>query len=78
VLVVAIGRPHFVKPDMVRPGAVVVDVGVTPVEGKLKGDVDPAAAEVAGWITPVPGGVGLMTRAMLMANTLAAEEARRP
>jgi methylenetetrahydrofolate dehydrogenase (NADP+)/methenyltetrahydrofolate cyclohydrolase len=78
VLVVAIGRPHFVKPDMVRPGAVVVDVGVTPVEGKLKGDVDPAVAEVAGWITPVPGGVGLMTRAMLMANTLAAEEARRP
>jgi methylenetetrahydrofolate dehydrogenase (NADP+)/methenyltetrahydrofolate cyclohydrolase len=78
VLVVAMGRPHFVKPDMVRPGAVVVDVGVTPVEGKLKGDVDPAVAEVAGWITPVPGGVGLMTRAMLMANTLAAEEARRP
>jgi methylenetetrahydrofolate dehydrogenase (NADP+) / methenyltetrahydrofolate cyclohydrolase len=78
VLVVAIGRPHFVKPDMVRPGAVVVDVGVTPVDGKLKGDVDPAVAEVAGWITPVPGGVGLMTRAMLMANTLAAEEARRP
>jgi methylenetetrahydrofolate dehydrogenase (NADP+)/methenyltetrahydrofolate cyclohydrolase len=78
VLVVAIGRPHFVKPEMVRPGAVVVDVGVTPVEGKLKGDVDPAVAEVAGWITPVPGGVGLMTRAMLMANTLAAEEARRP
>jgi methylenetetrahydrofolate dehydrogenase (NADP+)/methenyltetrahydrofolate cyclohydrolase len=78
LLVVAIGRPHFVKPEMVRPGAVVVDVGVTPVDGKLKGDVDPAVAEVAGWITPVPGGVGLMTRAMLMANTLAAEEARRP
>ena len=78
VLVVAIGRPHFVQPHMVRPGAVVVDVGVTPVEGRLQGDVDPAAAEVAGWITPVPGGVGLMTRAMLMANTLAAEEARRP
>ena len=78
VLVVAIGRPHFVKPAMVRPGAVVVDVGVTPVAGKVQGDVDPAVAEVAGWITPVPGGVGLMTRAMLMANTLAAEEARRP
>jgi methylenetetrahydrofolate dehydrogenase (NADP+)/methenyltetrahydrofolate cyclohydrolase len=57
---------------------VVVDVGVTPVAGKVQGDVDPAVAEVAGWITPVPGGVGLMTRAMLMANTLAAEEARRP
>ncbi len=78
LLVVAIGRPHFVKPEMVRPGAVVVDVGVTPVAGKVQGDVDPAVAEVAGWITPVPGGVGLMTRAMLMANTLAAEEARRP
>jgi len=78
VLVVAMGRPHFVKPDMVRPGAVVVDVGLSAVEGRLQGDVDPAVAEVAGWITPVPGGVGLMTRAMLMANTLAAEEARRP
>ena len=76
LLVVAIGRPHFVKPEMVRPGAVVVDVGVTPVAGKVQGDVDPAVAEVAGWITPVPGGVGLMTRAMLMANTLAAEIGR--
>src|SRR5438270_854399 len=74
VLVAALGRPHFVKPDMVRPGAVVIDVGVTPMEGKVRGDVDPGVAEVAGWVTPVPGGVGLMTRAMLMANTLAAEE----
>ena len=76
VLVAALGRPHFVKSDMVRPGSAVVDVGVNRVEGKVVGDVDPAVAEVAGWITPVPGGVGLMTRAMLMANTLAAEEAR--
>jgi methylenetetrahydrofolate dehydrogenase (NADP+)/methenyltetrahydrofolate cyclohydrolase len=76
VLVAALGRPHFVKPDMVRPGAVVIDVGVTPVEGKVRGDVDPGVAEVAGWVSPVPGGVGLMTRAMLMANTLAAEETR--
>ncbi|HEX6349768.1 MAG TPA: bifunctional 5,10-methylenetetrahydrofolate dehydrogenase/5,10-methenyltetrahydrofolate cyclohydrolase [Candidatus Dormibacteraeota bacterium] len=76
VLVAALGRPHFVRPDMVRPGAAVVDVGVNRVEGKVVGDVDQAVAEVAGWITPVPGGVGLMTRAMLMANTLAAEEAR--
>ena len=76
VLVAALGRPHFVKPDMVRPGAVVIDVGVTPMEGKVRGDVDPGVAEVAGWVTPVPGGVGLMTRAMLMANTLAAEETR--
>lgn len=78
VLVVAIGRPSFVTPDMVKRGAAVIDVGITPVEGRVKGDVDPAVAEVAGWLSPVPGGVGLMTRAMLMRNTLLAEEARRP
>lgn len=78
VLVVAIGRPYFVTADMVKPGAAVIDVGVTPVEGRLRGDVDPGVAEVAGWLSPVPGGVGLMTRAMLMRNTLLAEEARRP
>jgi methylenetetrahydrofolate dehydrogenase (NADP+)/methenyltetrahydrofolate cyclohydrolase len=79
VLVVAIGRLWFVRPDWVKPGAVVVDVGmnVTP-EGKLRGDVDPAVAEVAGWMTPVPGGVGPLTRAMLLANTCQAEDARRP
>jgi methylenetetrahydrofolate dehydrogenase (NADP+)/methenyltetrahydrofolate cyclohydrolase len=79
VLVVAIGRLWFVQPDWVKPGAVVVDVGmnVTP-DGKLRGDVDPAAAEVAGWMTPVPGGVGPLTRAMLLANTCQAEDARRP
>jgi methylenetetrahydrofolate dehydrogenase (NADP+) / methenyltetrahydrofolate cyclohydrolase len=78
VLVVAIGRPRFVTPDMVKPGAAVVDVGITPVEGdRPQGDVDPAVEQVAGWLTPVPGGVGLMTRAMLMANTLRAEELRR-
>jgi methylenetetrahydrofolate dehydrogenase (NADP+)/methenyltetrahydrofolate cyclohydrolase len=76
VLVVAIGRPHLVTAGMVKPGAAVIDVGITPVEGKLQGDVDPGVAEVAGWLTPVPGGVGLMTRAMLMANTLKAEEMR--
>jgi methylenetetrahydrofolate dehydrogenase (NADP+)/methenyltetrahydrofolate cyclohydrolase len=63
---------------MVQPGAVVIDVGVTPVEGRLQGDVDPAVAEVAGMLSPVPGGVGPMTRAMLMRNTLLAEAARRP
>lgn len=78
VLVVAIGRPHFITRDMVRPGAVVIDVGVTPVEGRVKGDVSPDVAEVAGWLSPVPGGVGLMTRAMLMRNTLLAERMRRP
>ena len=78
VLVVAIGRPGFVTPEMVGRGAVVVDVGITPVDGRVRGDVDPAVAEVAGWLSPVPGGVGLMTRAMLMRNTLLAEAARRP
>jgi methylenetetrahydrofolate dehydrogenase (NADP+)/methenyltetrahydrofolate cyclohydrolase len=79
VLVVAIGRDAFVRADWIRPGAVVVDVGVNrTAEGRLRGDVDPAAAEVAGWLTPVPGGVGPLTRAMLMANTCQAEEARRP
>ena len=79
VLVVAIGRLWYVKPGWVKPGAVVVDVGqnVKP-DGRLGGDVDPAAAEVAGWITPVPGGVGPLTRAMLLANTCQAEDARRP
>jgi methylenetetrahydrofolate dehydrogenase (NADP+) / methenyltetrahydrofolate cyclohydrolase len=78
ILVVAIGRPHFVTADMVQPGAVVIDVGITPAGGRLRGDVDPAVAEVAGMLSPVPGGVGPMTRAMLMRNTLLAEEARRP
>jgi methylenetetrahydrofolate dehydrogenase (NADP+)/methenyltetrahydrofolate cyclohydrolase len=79
VLVVAIGRLWFVQPDWVKPGAVVVDVGMNQKpDGKLGGDVDPAAAEVAGWMTPVPGGVGPLTRAMLMANTCQAEDARRP
>ncbi|MDQ6772837.1 MAG: bifunctional 5,10-methylenetetrahydrofolate dehydrogenase/5,10-methenyltetrahydrofolate cyclohydrolase [Candidatus Dormibacteraeota bacterium] len=77
VLVAAVGRPGFVTADMVKPGAAVVDVGVTPVDGELRGDVDEGVAEVAGWLSPVPGGVGQMTRAMLMWNTLEAER-RRP
>lgn len=79
VLVVAIGRLWFVRPDWVKPGAAVVDVGTNQKpDGRLGGDVDPAVAEVAGWMTPVPGGVGPLTRAMLMANTWQAEQARRP
>ena len=79
VLVVAIGRLWFVTPSMVRPGAAVVDVGMNrQPNGRLGGDVDPAVAEVAGWLSPVPGGVGPLTRAMLLANTCQAEEARRP
>lgn len=78
ILVAAIGRLGLVTADMVRPGAVVVDVGINRTEAGVRGDVDPGVAEVAGWMTPVPGGVGLMTRAMLVANTIDAEEARRP
>lgn len=72
ILVVAVGRPNLVKGDMVKPGAVVIDVGVNrhPETGKLCGDVDfESAAEVAGAITPVPGGVGPLTRACLLENT---------
>ena len=77
ILVAAVGREGFVTGDMVKPGAVVIDVGINRgADGKLHGDVDFAAAcEKASWITPVPGGVGPMTRAMLMLNTV--EAARR-
>jgi methylenetetrahydrofolate dehydrogenase (NADP+)/methenyltetrahydrofolate cyclohydrolase len=74
ILVVAIGQAHFLNADMVRPGAVVVDVGVNRLaDGKLAGDVDfDAVRQVASAISPVPGGVGPMTITMLLANTLAA------
>ncbi|MCL2107299.1 MAG: bifunctional methylenetetrahydrofolate dehydrogenase/methenyltetrahydrofolate cyclohydrolase FolD [Oscillospiraceae bacterium] len=77
VLVAAVGRANFITADMVREGAVVIDVGINRLEnGKLRGDVDyEAVAEKASWITPVPGGVGPMTRAMLLQNTLAAAAA---
>ena len=72
ILVAAAGRPSMITPDMVRPGATVVDVGIHRVNGKLVGDVAPEVAEVAGAITPVPGGVGPMTVAMLLQNTVKA------
>jgi methylenetetrahydrofolate dehydrogenase (NADP+)/methenyltetrahydrofolate cyclohydrolase len=79
ILVVAVGQLRLVQADWVKPGAAVIDVGVNRRDdGRLGGDVDPAVAEVAGWLSPVPGGVGPVTRAMLMANTCRAEEARRP
>jgi methylenetetrahydrofolate dehydrogenase (NADP+) / methenyltetrahydrofolate cyclohydrolase len=78
VLVAAVGRAGLVTPDMVKPGATVVDVGVNRTdEGKLVGDVDPSVFEVAGLMTPVPGGVGPMTIAMLLRNTLTAAQHRR-
>ena len=77
ILVAAVGRPGLVTPDMVKPGATVVDVGVNRTESGIVGDVDKAVAEVAGLITPVPGGVGPMTIAMLLSNTLKAARYRR-
>ncbi len=76
ILIAAVGRRRMVGADMVKPGAVVIDVGINRTdEGKLCGDVDfDAVRAVAGWITPVPGGVGPMTRAMLLVNTVEAAE----
>jgi len=79
IVITALGYPHFLKGEMIKDGAVVIDVGITRVEDNtekgyhLAGDVDfDSCAEKASWITPVPGGVGPMTRAMLMKNTLLA------
>jgi methylenetetrahydrofolate dehydrogenase (NADP+)/methenyltetrahydrofolate cyclohydrolase len=74
IVVAGLGKPKFVQGDWIKPGAIVIDVGINrTAEGKLVGDVDfEAAKERAGWITPVPGGVGPMTIATLLANTLAA------
>lgn len=77
ILIVAVGKPQFIKGEWIKPNAVVIDVGINRLEGgKLVGDVEfDVAAEKAGYITPVPGGVGPMTVAMLMQNTLQAYEA---
>jgi methylenetetrahydrofolate dehydrogenase (NADP+) / methenyltetrahydrofolate cyclohydrolase len=78
ILVAAVGVPRMVTADYVKPGAAVVDVGISRVDDGLAGDVDfDSVREVAGSITPVPGGVGPMTRAMLLANTLEAARVRR-
>ena len=76
ILVVATGKPQMITGDMIKPGAAVIDVGINRLSnGKLVGDVDfDSAKEVAGWITPVPGGVGPMTITMLVANTVQAAE----
>jgi methylenetetrahydrofolate dehydrogenase (NADP+) / methenyltetrahydrofolate cyclohydrolase len=76
IVVVAAGRPGLLTADMVKPGAAVLDVGITRTEAGLVGDVDPGVAEVAGFLAPMPGGVGPMTRAMLLANVV--EAAERP
>jgi methylenetetrahydrofolate dehydrogenase (NADP+)/methenyltetrahydrofolate cyclohydrolase len=78
ILVAAVGVPRLVTAEFVKPGAVVIDVGVSRTDNGLSGDVDfDSVSEVAGAITPVPGGVGPMTRAMLLVNTVAAARARR-
>lgn len=80
IVVAAVGQPHLVQPEWIKPGAAVLDVGVTRVgttesgRAKLAGDVDPGVAEVAGWLSPNPGGVGPMTRAMLVANVVETAE----
>jgi len=76
ILVAAVGSAHMIGPQWVKPGAFVIDVGISRVEGGLAGDVAPEVAEIAGWMTPVPGGVGPMTIAMLMKNTLKAAESQ--
>jgi methylenetetrahydrofolate dehydrogenase (NADP+) / methenyltetrahydrofolate cyclohydrolase len=77
VLVVAVGSPEFITADMVKQGSAVVDVGINRTENGLVGDVDPDAAEHAAFLTPVPGGVGPMTIAMLLRNTVKAARYRR-
>jgi len=74
IVVVAAGRPGLLTADMVRPGAAVVDVGITRTDAGLVGDVAPEVSEVAGWVAPMPGGVGPMTRAMLLLNVVEAAE----
>ncbi|MCX6495238.1 MAG: bifunctional methylenetetrahydrofolate dehydrogenase/methenyltetrahydrofolate cyclohydrolase [Actinobacteria bacterium] len=76
IVVAAVGVPHFVRPEWIKPGAAVLDVGITRIDdpttgtAKLTGDVHPGVADVAGWLSPNPGGVGPMTRAMLLANVV--------
>ncbi|MDT7727864.1 MAG: methylenetetrahydrofolate dehydrogenase / methenyltetrahydrofolate cyclohydrolase [Actinomycetota bacterium] len=74
VVIAAAGVPGIITPDMVKPGAAVLDVGVSHVDGKLTGDVAPGVEEVAGWLSPNPGGVGPMTRAMLVSQVVEAAE----
>lgn len=74
IVVAAAGRAGLVTADMVKPGAAVLDVGITRTEAGLVGDVAPGVAAVAGWVAPMPGGVGPMTRAMLLANVVEAAE----
>jgi methylenetetrahydrofolate dehydrogenase (NADP+)/methenyltetrahydrofolate cyclohydrolase len=77
ILVAAVGAPAFISPDMVKAGAAVIDVGINRTDAGVVGDVDPGVADVAAYLTPVPGGVGPMTIGMLLRNTADAARARR-
>jgi methylenetetrahydrofolate dehydrogenase (NADP+) / methenyltetrahydrofolate cyclohydrolase len=70
IVVAAAGRPRLVTAEMIKPGAVCVDVGITRTDAGLVGDLDPSVREVAGWVAPMPGGIGPMTRAMLLTNVV--------
>jgi methylenetetrahydrofolate dehydrogenase (NADP+)/methenyltetrahydrofolate cyclohydrolase len=74
IVVAAIGQAHFLKAEMIKPGAAILDVGISRTDAGLLGDVDPGVFEVASWIAPMPGGVGPMTRAMLLTNVVDACE----
>ena len=74
IVVAAAGVAHLITPDLVKPGAAVLDVGITRTEAGLLGDVHPDVREVAGWLAPMPGGTGPMTRAMLLANVVESAE----
>ena len=74
VVVAAAGVPGLITADMVKPGAALLDVGVSRVDGKIAGDLAPDVWDVAGWVSPNPGGVGPMTRAMLLSNIVARAE----
>lgn len=74
IVIAAIGQAHFLKADMIKPGATVLDVGISRTDAGLLGDVDPGVLEVASFVAPVPGGVGPMTRAMLLMNVVDACE----
>ena len=75
IVIAAAGRPGLITAEMVKPGAVCVDVGITRTDAGLVGDIDPSVREVASWVAPVPGGVGPMTRAMLLTNVVERAEA---
>lgn len=76
ILIAALGQPHFVTPNLIKPGVIVIDVGTNQVGGQLQGDVDPKVANTAGYLTPVPGGVGPLTVAALMSQTVDLAESR--